>query len=409
MRSEKTGVVFMLLVSMILMVSITCGCSKEEATPPEGGSDSPDDPLPGTIGIATSAVGTGGHSMAVGYSSAMEEILERPVRIFPADSTQVNISQILSGRAIFIGGGHSQNNAGDALEAYEAYANHEWGPQEVGFVWYLCVFPYAVMVRGDSDAEKIEDLAGRKAAVYYSSPAWYRGLEACLKFGGLSFEDVEVIEFGGYTQCQQAVADGRADFTFTSTISSVTYEVAENPHGIKFIPMPVDDEEAWDRYYEDLPLGNNGYCESGVESAIGVPMPLSPFIMYTLKSVPEETIYEIAKFFAENFDAYKDAHPQMVEMGLDTVLEFKDTGLGIPVHPGTVKYFKEIGKWTEEDEQWNNAQWEKVKKMREAWDAAVDEANEKGIKIVYNNEEWIKLWEQHRSSVEPFMRRASLK
>ena len=77
MRSKKTVVVFMLLVSMILMVSITCGCNKEEATPPGEGSESPDDPLPGTIGIATSAVGTAGHSMAIGYSSAMEEILER--------------------------------------------------------------------------------------------------------------------------------------------------------------------------------------------------------------------------------------------------------------------------------------------------------------------------------------------
>ena len=145
-----------------------------------------------------------------------------------------------------------------------------------------------------------------------------------------------------------------------------------------------------------------------MEAAISVPHTLSPFVLYTLKSVPEETIYEIVKFFAENLDAYKDAHPQMGEMSLDSVLEFKDSGLGMPVHAGTVKYLKEIGKWTEEDEQWNNAQWDKIAKMQEAWNNAVDEANEKGIKIVHNNEEWIKLWEQHRSSVEPFMRRASL-
>ena len=60
---------------------------------------------------------------------------------------------------------------------------------------------------------KEEAQKGKKAAIYLTSPAWKLGLRACLAFGELTLDDVEIVEVGGYSQCARAVADGRADFT----------------------------------------------------------------------------------------------------------------------------------------------------------------------------------------------------
>ena len=61
--------------------------------------------------------------------------------------------------------------------------------------------------------------------------------------------DVETVEVGGYSQCARAVADGRAGFTYNAPISTVIVEIEQNPHGIKYIPMELDNEAGWKKFW----------------------------------------------------------------------------------------------------------------------------------------------------------------
>lgn len=55
--------------------------------------------------------------------------------------------------------------------------------------------------------------------------------------------------------------------------------------------------------------------------------------------VPEERVYEMTKAVFENLDALAGIHPAFGKMSPETVLN----GFGSPLHPGALRYYREIG------------------------------------------------------------------
>ena len=400
-QKTKKGGAFMkkglwiVVVSLALVVTFIAGDALAQTKPAKS-------KLPPIIGIATAGVGSGGHSMAVAYAPVMQKYFGVPVRIMPAWSSAVNLSQIKDRKAHFSGGGASQSMAVDAIVARDFFAAHEWGPQEVGTVWHNYACPYGIVVRGDSSIKTMADLKGKKAAIYLVSPAWKIGLEACIGFGGLTMKDVQTVEVGGYDHCARAVADGRADFTYNAPISTVTIEVEQNPYGIRYLPMDLKDKAGWDRFLDIRSDVAGAICTTGVKAARGVPMVNTPFNIWTYKWIDQEFVYHLAKFFAEQHDQYKGLHPNLPEMSFERTVQFKDNEATIPILPGMVKYLKEKGKWDAADEKWNNEQWAKIKKYSQAWQAALDEAIPKKINPDYKNKAWVEIWEKHKSVIPPF-------
>lgn len=407
-KSKNVKIIKLIALLSIVFLICVSGCEVDKGKPPGQSNEivQTDDfsDFPDIIGISTGAVGTGGHSSAVAYATIMEQYFDRPVRVLPANTTPICVSHILQNRTLFVGGGQCQNVVGDLLEAKEIFASPEWGPQEVAIMWYNYSGPFGLMTRGDLGVSTIAELKGKTVAVFYGMPAWNIGLEATLAFGGLSMEDVKVFDVGGYPQCGKAVAEGRADFTFFTPISSVVWEIAEGPHGIDWLPMPLDDEEGWAKYSALYPLNAGVINTFGHESAHGVPLANHAYPLWTHANVSTDVVYNIVKFFAENYDKYKDVHPLVEEMDLASFVEFKEV-CGTPLHEGTVKYLREIGEWDEQDEQWHQEQWELVKKFKYAWSDALEEAAEKEIPVDPENKEWIELWNKHREKTGRFVRR----
>jgi TRAP transporter TAXI family solute receptor len=55
--------------------------------------------------------------------------------------------------------------------------------------------------------------------------------------------------------------------------------------------------------------------------------------------VPEERVYEMTKAIFENLDALAGVHPAFAKVSKETVLN----GFGSPLHPGALRYYREIG------------------------------------------------------------------
>jgi TRAP-type uncharacterized transport system substrate-binding protein len=55
--------------------------------------------------------------------------------------------------------------------------------------------------------------------------------------------------------------------------------------------------------------------------------------------VPEDIVYAIVKEVFENFEEFKKLHPAYTVLTKEGMLQ----GLSAPMHPGAVKYFKEVG------------------------------------------------------------------
>jgi hypothetical protein len=73
---------------------------------------------------------------------------------------------------------------------------------------------------------------------------------------------------------------------------------------------------------------------------------------------------------------YKAADPEMPEWAISRAGK---TPAGAPFHEGAIRYLKEKGIWTAESEQWNTKYLERLKKVKELWKKAVDEAASKKI------------------------------
>ena len=60
----------------------------------------------------------------------------------------------------------------------------------------------------------------------------------------------------------------------------------------------------------------------------------------TSTNVPDEVVYQLVKAVFENFDDFKKLHPAFANLKKEEMV--KD-GLSAPIHPGAVKYYKEVG------------------------------------------------------------------
>ena len=59
----------------------------------------------------------------------------------------------------------------------------------------------------------------------------------------------------------------------------------------------------------------------------------------TSTRVPDSIVYIITKEVFENFEAFKKLHPAYQVLTKKGMLE----GLSAPIHPGAMRYFKEVG------------------------------------------------------------------
>ena len=71
-----------------------------------------------------------------------------------------------------------------------------------------------------------------------------------------------------------------------------------------------------------------------------------------------------------------------------------------PLHDGTVRYLQEKGLWTAKHEARRQLNIDNINKWVEAYQTAIDMANEKSIKVDPENEEWMELWENYKEQLK---------
>ena len=103
----------------------------------------------------------------------------------------------------------------------------------------------------------------------------------------------------------------------------------------------------------------------------------------------DDEVYALTKAIAESFDDYKGATKVMP---LWSIQQAGVPPADAPFHPGAVRYLKEAGVWTDAHDTWNAKRLERMKAVQAAWDAATDEALDKGLP----GKEWEAFWEQYR-------------
>ncbi|MEE9583520.1 MAG: TAXI family TRAP transporter solute-binding subunit, partial [Dehalococcoidales bacterium] len=117
-----------------------------------------------------------------------------------------------------------------------------------------------------------------------------------------------------------------------------------------------------------------------------------------------EFIYRWVKWMHQNYDRYKDAHVLLRGFTAENVMSEAEIGY-LPYHEGTIRYLQELGVWTEKAEK--NAQYwdEIISEYLARYQAAIADADSKGIEVSPENKEWIKLWYSYRAGLPEFVDR----
>ncbi|BBI62147.1 hypothetical protein HSBAA_34530 [Vreelandella sulfidaeris] len=106
---------------------------------------------------------------------------------------------------------------------------------------------------GDVELDGIADLEGKRLAYLRGDDALNKAAEAYLAFAGLTWDDVERVDFPGYNAAFDGIISGRADAAITTTVTPAAQRLAASPRGLQWPELPSDDEAGWARMLETAP------------------------------------------------------------------------------------------------------------------------------------------------------------
>jgi hypothetical protein len=147
------------------------------------------------------------------------------------------------------------------------------------------------------------------------------------------------------------------------------YQLQTSPQGIYWIPFPLSDTEGWKRIESIFPCWKPAIATAGAgitkEKPVEMPGQDLAFMCWP-QVVSDDLAYWMTKNIHLTFDLFKDKNPNLPGWDLNQAINFDDFVL--PYHPGSIKYFKEIGKWTDKNEKRNAELLAMQKQNRQAWE-----------------------------------------
>ncbi|MCX7850450.1 TAXI family TRAP transporter solute-binding subunit [Thermus sp.] len=343
---------------------------------------------PRQILFASTEVGTAGYSLLVAWSAEFTAATGVQLRVSPG-ATPTLTGWLLEGRVEFASAPLTV-----LVEALDGEAGYRPGPLRV--VYPAILTPWGLMTRGDSPYRRIQDIGPGVRLAWPPFSYFHRILDGLLACRGLTREQARLVPVANYSANSRVIAEGGADIAFTSPVSDVNLEVEGNPRGIRWLPVPTAQEDRlclqrWQRAYPLLALVRP--ADVGAQSARGIRMFVIPSVYYSRADVSEELVYHLVKWLDENHALYRDKHAMARFQTLDS-LRFLVESMGVPLHPGTVRYLKEKGLWTAEMERKQGAAVRLVDQYATLYERAASLAKSRRIPTDPANEAWQRFWRE---------------
>lgn len=268
---------------------------------------------------------------------------------------------------------------------------------------------FGFMVRGDSPIKTIYDI-GPKTRIALctpvSSPIY--GLLAWLGLNKTPIREnpgdtewnVQLIPFTSWEENLGSVAEGAVDVAGVSPENPLVKEASKGPHQIRFLELPVKyDHEGVKRFRQVLPSFILAPApQIGVEEIWGVTTMIGTANFWCRPDFDTELGYELTKWFDENYELYMDKGNKLKSYTFECLRQVLDFAMA-PIHDGTIKYFKEKGLWTQDDDARQEYNSKLMTWYCEAWETALNLADAQRLPISSKNEKWIKFWTDYKKEI----------
>lgn len=209
------------------------------------------------------------------------------------------------------------------------------------------------VVREDAGIETGQDLKGKKYAAILtgSSSGTAQGMAALANWG-LTEDDVIMITVSGLEGAIEALIDGRADAAGTSAPGQAILRELDAKRGARFLSLDFS-PEALDRYRAVFPGAPITLYPSPDLAGVKGPTNMiyfEDFLVGHPDLVSDDVAYEMVKAVYEHFDELQELHASLARMNIEGMASL---GAPAPYHPGVIKFYKEVGLWTDEHEALN--------------------------------------------------------
>lgn len=329
--------------------------------------------LPRQLSWTAYDTGSAGYNQAVAIGAALQDAVGINLRVLPGKNDVSRTEPLRQGRVQF-----SATGVGGSFMAQEGafdFGAENWGPQPVRVLLANNggAINLAVGVAADLGIETFADLRGKRVAYIVGAPALNVNTEAYLAYGGLTWDDVTRVDFGGFGASWTGLIENQVDAAFAATNSGSAYEAAAGPRGLFWPPVDPENEEGIAAMRGVAPffmpnlatVGANIDGTDGYQGA-GYPYP----VLIATDETDEDLVYNMTKAMVELFPAYDGKSPGIGGWAL----ELQEMEWVVPYHEGTIRYFTEVGAWSDEAQANNDGLIERQRVLKEAWDALKAEA-----------------------------------
>ena len=158
---------------------------------------------------------------------------------------------------------------------------------------------------------------------------------------GIDYEKKFNLAYMGYGPTTSAIQDGNIvgmNIPAGAPVSSITQAYAmlgDRLTVLNWTQETLDKLNAkyplWDWY--DFPPGTYPN-QTKLIRTIG-----SPNVLVTRSDIPEDVVYNVTKVIWENLATLQEIHGATKDMRLEIAID----GLGAPLHPGAIRYYREVG------------------------------------------------------------------
>jgi len=217
------------------------------------------------------------------------------------------------------------------------------------------------------DTFEYSDLKGKRVAWVKGAPALNVNNTAYLAYGGLTWDDVEKVEFGGFGASWAGLVNGQVDAVFASTNSGKAYEAAASPRGVYWPPIDPANGEGLKRMKAVAPFFAPMIATVGANIDGGPGTPTAGYaypVLTAMVGQDADLVYNMTRAMVELFPAYDGKAPGIAGWALDK----QDFNWVVPYHDGAVRYFKEIGVWTDAAQAHNDRLVARQAALKAAWD-----------------------------------------
>ena len=368
-----------LVVTLVLSVFLFIGLNNGFAIAAEA-------KLPQRLIFSCYDVGGSGYIQASAIADALGKKYGTKIRLIPSGTSIGRMIPVVNKRADM---GFLADEVFFAAEGMFDFASEEWGPQDIRVI---LAKPTSIgcATTKKSGIITAKDIRGKRVAFIPGADSLNVKMEGFLAFGGLTWNDVQRVDFPSFAAASRALIEGHADVSISNPPTAHMYELESSPMGLHWIEFPPEDKEGWARMTKVVPFLSPMVETIGPGMSKDNPkrLPAYRYPQITVRADADpEFVYQFTKAMDEAYSLYLPAHAAMADYA---VQKAGVPPAGAPYHEGAIRYLKEVGVWKAEYDEINKKGVEHIKALLELWDEAMVEKEEKKIGSKQFPEMWMK-------------------